>query len=174
MTLIVFNICQAFGYYGFSSWAPTLLIEKGITITKSLEFSFIIAFAVPLAPLIAISYADKVKRKWIIVAAAFVIACAGYGFSEFVRPLVAFREHDAVIRVPCLPNRGLSSAHRAQAAGFVYSASRVGAMFSGFIVAFVLRNPGVSGVFATIRTAMLIVVFVISVFGPKTGNHIAA
>lgn len=182
VTLIVFNICQAFGYYGFSSWAPTLLIEKGITITKSLEYSFIIAFAAPLAPLVAISYADRVERKWIIVATAFVIACAGYGFAEFVQPAAIIACGLAIT----FANTTLSFAYhayqtevfpariRAQAAGIVYSASRVGAMFSGFIVAFVLRSSGVSGVFATITTAMVIVMLVIGIFGPRTREQVAA
>jgi MFS transporter, putative metabolite:H+ symporter len=42
---MVFNFCQAFGFYGFANWVPTLLVEKGITVTKSLQYSFIVAFA---------------------------------------------------------------------------------------------------------------------------------
>src|SRR5712671_1359730 len=37
---MVFNFCQAFGFYGFANWVPTLLVEKGITVTKSLQYSF--------------------------------------------------------------------------------------------------------------------------------------
>ena len=44
---MVFNLCQAFGFYGFANWVPTLLVEKGITVTKSLQYSFIIALASP-------------------------------------------------------------------------------------------------------------------------------
>src|SRR5581483_2650853 len=50
---MVFNFCQAFGFYGFANWVPTLLVEKGITVTKSLQYSFIVAFAYPIAPLLA-------------------------------------------------------------------------------------------------------------------------
>ena len=53
--LMVFNFCQAFGFYGFANWVPTLLVEKGITVTKSLQYSFIVAFAYPIAPLLAAS-----------------------------------------------------------------------------------------------------------------------
>ncbi|KWV48571.1 MFS transporter [Bradyrhizobium macuxiense] len=182
LTLVVFNLCQAFGYYGFSSWAPTLLIEKGITITKSLQYSFVIAFAAPLAPLVAISYADKVERKWIIVTMAFVIACAGYGFAEFVQPVaivacglaITFANTTLSFAYHAYQTEVFPARIRAQAAGIVYSASRVGAMFSGFAVAFVLRNSGVSGVFAAITTAMMIVMLVISIFGPKTREQVAA
>ncbi|HEX9211231.1 MAG TPA: MFS transporter, partial [Bradyrhizobium sp.] len=50
---MVFNLCQAFGFYGFANWVPTLLVEKGINVTKSLQYSFIVAFAYPIAPLLA-------------------------------------------------------------------------------------------------------------------------
>jgi putative MFS transporter len=46
---MVFNFCQAFGFYGFANWVPTLLVEKGINVTKSLQYSFIVAFAYPSA-----------------------------------------------------------------------------------------------------------------------------
>ena len=55
--------------------------------------------------------------------------------------------------------------------GFVYSFSRISAIFNGFIVAFILREFGVPGVFAFITGAMVIVVFVIAVFGPKTADR---
>ena len=31
---MIFNLCQAFGVYGFANWVPALLVEKGITVTK--------------------------------------------------------------------------------------------------------------------------------------------
>ena len=53
LLFMVFNFCQAFGFYGFANWVPTLLVEKGINVTKSLQYSFIVAFAYPIAPLLA-------------------------------------------------------------------------------------------------------------------------
>jgi putative MFS transporter len=52
----------------------------------------------------------------------------------------------------------------------VYSASRVGAMMSGFLIAFLLRDFGVVGVFAGITACMLVVVVAIGAFGPKTNG----
>jgi putative MFS transporter len=56
---------------------------------------------------------------------------------------------------------------RARASGLVYSMSRVSAMFSGFIVAYVLREAGVGGVFGLITTAMVIVIITLATFGPN-------
>jgi putative MFS transporter len=49
----------------------------------------------------------------------------------------------------------------------VYSMSRVAATFSGFIVAFVLREAGVGGVFGLITAAMVIVIIAIAIWGPN-------
>src|ERR1019366_9310510 len=68
--LMVFNFFQTVGYYGFASWVPTLLIDVGVTTTSSLQYSFIIAIAAPVGPLLAMRIADKFERKWQIVAAA--------------------------------------------------------------------------------------------------------
>jgi MFS transporter, putative metabolite:H+ symporter len=45
--------------------------------------------------------------------------------------------------------------------------SRVSATFSGFIVAYVLREGGVSGVFGLITSAMIVVIVAIAAFGPN-------
>jgi putative MFS transporter len=75
--LMVFNFFQTVGYYGFASWVPTLLIAAGVTTTTSLRYSFIIAIAAPLGPLLATTVADKFERKWQIVGAAFCIGVFG-------------------------------------------------------------------------------------------------
>jgi putative MFS transporter len=45
--------------------------------------------------------------------------------------------------------------------------SRISATFSGFIVAFMLREAGVTGVFGLITAAMLVVIVTLSIFGPN-------
>ena len=57
--LSVFNFFQTFGYYGFAAWVPTLLIAKGINVTTSLEYAFIIAIANPIGPLLCLLFADR-------------------------------------------------------------------------------------------------------------------
>ena len=56
---------------------------------------------------------------------------------------------------------------RARASGLVYSMSRISATFSGFIVAYVLREAGVRGVFGLITSAMIVVIVVMAAFGPN-------
>ena len=80
--LSVFNFFQTFGYYGFAAWVPTLLIAKGITITTSLLYSFIIAIANPIGPLLGTLIADRMERKWQVCCGAIGIGVFGMLFAN--------------------------------------------------------------------------------------------
>ena len=172
---MVFNFCQAFGFYGFANWVPTLLVEKGITVTKSLQYSFIVAFAYPIAPLIAASFADRFERKWIISGASLAIIVFGLAFSQLTGPallivcgvLLTASNMTMSYAYHAYQTEVFPTAIRARAAGLVYSMSRVSATFSGFIVAYMLREVGVGGVFGVITLAMIIVIVTLAVFGPN-------
>src|SRR5207244_7573687 len=45
--MIIFNVFQTIGYYGFANWVPTLLIKQGNMVTQSLAYTTIIAIAAP-------------------------------------------------------------------------------------------------------------------------------
>ncbi len=115
IVFMIFNFCQAFGFYGFSNWVPALLVEKGITITKSLQYSVIVALAYPIAPLLAVSFADRIERKWIICGASVAICVFGIAFSQLTAAGTADRvrraghggEHDAVICLSRISDRGI-------------------------------------------------------------------
>ncbi|MFL6825348.1 MAG: MFS transporter [Bradyrhizobium sp.] len=172
---MIFNFCQAFGFYGFANWVPTLLVEKGITVTKSLQYSFIVAFAYPIAPLLAASFADRFERKWIICGASVAIVAFGMAFSQLVVPgllilcgvLLTASNMTMSYAYHAYQTEVFPTSIRARASGLVYSMSRISAMFSGFIVAYMLREAGVVGVFGLITAAMLVVIVAMAAFGPN-------
>ena len=173
--LVIYNLFQTVGYYGFSSWVPTLLISQGIGVTKSLTYTFIIAIAAPVGPLIGMCVRRPLRAQ--------MADRLGRGRHRRVRPAVraADRRAAGVIvfgLLITLCNNWMSfSFHayqaelyptriRAQAVGFVYSWSRFSAIFSGFIIAFFLGHYGTTGVFGFIAGAMAVVFVVIGGFGP--------
>jgi len=172
---MVFNFCQAFGFYGFANWVPTLLVEKGITVTKSLQYSFIVAFAYPITPLLASTFADRFERKWIIAGASAAIIAFGIAFAQLTQPvllivcgvLLTAANMTMSYAYHAYQTEVFPTAIRARAAGLVYSMSRVSATFSGFIVAYMLRKGGVGGVFSLITAAMVIVIITLAAFGPN-------
>ncbi len=179
LVMSVFNAMQTVAFYGFGSWVPTLLIAKGIHVTTSLEYAFIIALANPLGPFLAFLIADHIERKWQIVAAGVVI---GLGIFLFAR-----QENAALVILfgvaVTLANNWMSFTFhgyqaeqfptriRARAVGFVYSWSRVSAALAGLLIGFFLQQGGTMAVALFIAAAMVVMVSVIGLWGPKTLNR---
>jgi MFS transporter, putative metabolite:H+ symporter len=172
----VFNFFQTFGYYGFAAWVPTLLIAKGINITTSLEYAFIIAVANPVGPLLGTMIADRIERKWQICLGALGIGAFGMLFANSEAPgalillgvLVTLCNNLMSFSFHSYQSEPFPTCIRSRAIGFVYSWSRLSAALSGLVVAFLLNLGGVNAVFAFIAFAMAIVVATIGGFGPRT------
>ena len=179
LVMSVFNAMQTIAFYGFGSWVPSLLIAKGIAVTTGLKYAFIIALANPIGPLLAFAIADRIERKWQIVAAGVI---TGIGILLFAR-----QNNEALVIllgvVVTLANNWLSFTFhgyqaeqfptrvRARAVGFVYSWSRVSAVLAGLLIGFFLHEGGTMAVALFIGAAMVIMVLVIGLWGPETLNR---
>jgi len=158
---------------------PTLLVSKGVTITHSLLYSFVIAISNPFGPLIGMAIADRIERKTLIVLSAFGIVVFGSLFATQTSPVMLMILGVLITLCGTLLSVGYHAYQtelfptrlRARAVGFVYSISRLSAMFSGFMIAFALRHFDVSGVFALISVSMVMVMGAIGIFGPRTNNR---
>jgi MFS transporter, putative metabolite:H+ symporter len=185
--LSVFNFFQTIGFYGFANWVPQLIAAEGVTITKSLQYSFIIALAYPVGPLLCSLFADRIERKWQICIAALGTGTFGLLFGAAPRSGAGEVAVAAMIIILGIlittTNNLLSYAYhayqaelfptriRARAVGFVYSFSRLSTVFTSFMIAFFLQNFGAPGVFLFIAFAMAVVIVSIGVFGPRTNNR---
>jgi putative MFS transporter len=173
--LAVFQVFQTVGFYGFANWAPSLLIRQGITVTQSLGYTFAIAIAAPFGPALGFLLADRTERKWMIVAAAGCIAGFGLLFAQMRAPIALIACGAALTLASNIMSFSFHAYQaelyptriRAMAVGFVYSFSRLSAVFSAFLIAFFLRDFGTVGVFAFIAGSMGVVMLAIGGFGPK-------
>ena len=178
MMLSVFNMAQVIGFYGFAAWVPSLLIARGITLTHSLEYSFIIAIANPIGPLLGTLFADRVERKRQIMLGLTIMGMAMLAFSQASSPtllialgvlftlaanVMSYAYHN--YQAELYPTR-----IRARAIGFVYSWSRIAAAFAGLAIGYLLGAGGVSAVAVFIAIAMVVGIVVIGVFGPATNG----
>jgi putative MFS transporter len=177
--MMVFHVFQVIGFFGFSNWLPTLLVADGITVTKSLGYSFAITLSMPLAPLMFATIADRFERKWQIVIGTVAVALFGLCFSTLTKDSRALNFILLGLGIAISNNLMSYSYHtyqselfptsiRARAVGFVYSFSRLSAVLSGFVIAFTLAHWGTHGVFLLISGTMVIAGVVIALLGPRT------
>jgi putative MFS transporter len=179
LMLVIFNIFQAIGFYGFGNWAPSLIAAQGHSVMSSLAYAGAIALAYPIGPLLCAPLADRFERKSLIIAAAVSTALLGLAFSGQSAPA-------AVIALGILlttSNNLLSFAYhayqselyptriRARAVGFVYAWSRLSTVLSSFAIAGLLARFGPAGVFAFIAAAMAMVVASVGLLGPRTAGQ---
>jgi putative MFS transporter len=179
MMLIAFHVFQTIGYFGFANWLPTLLVSQGIELGKSLAYSAVVALVPPVAPLVFSFFVDKVERKWLVAAGALLAAAAGLLLSRITQHS-NFTLFTVIGAGVAIGNSLMSMSYhtyqselfptpmRARAVGFVYSFSRLSAIFSSYIIAAMLDRAGSVGVFVLISTAMIVVALTVGLFGPRT------
>jgi putative MFS transporter len=174
--LLMLNVFQAIGFFGFGNWVPALMASQGTTFVQSLQYSFLISTLSPVTPMFFLLIADRIERKWQIMIAATCAALFGLAFSQqftaarlitfgglltVSNSLLSYGYHAYMSEL--YPTR-----MRARAVGFVYSFSRLSTVFSSFMIAFFLERFGAIGVFTFIAFAMLVVVLSVGILGPRT------
>ena len=175
--LIIFQALQTLGFYGFSNWAPTFLVNKGITLIRSLDYTMIIAAASPIGPLLGAATSDRIERKWTLVVLALLVGALGLAFSSSssaraiisTGALVTISNYWFSAVFHAYQSELFPTRLRATGVGFTYCWSRLSAAFSSVLIARVLSH-GVPAVFILISAAMVGVAATVAILGPKTNR----
>ena len=138
-----------------------------------------IAFAYPVSPFIGGLLADRIERKWLIVATAIGVVVFGTGFAMSGQaPLaILFGVLITLCNTVMASNATAYQAEvfptqiRSRALGFVHAFGRLTGIASSFIIAVLLERAGAPAVFVLISASMLIVMLSIGIFGPCTNNR---
>ena len=182
VVLIIFHIFQTIGFFGVSNWLPTLLVSQGVTLTKTLAYGLVLALVPPTAPLVFAVIADRMERKWLIVIGALTAATFGLLLATMTQRS-NFALYIVIGAATAIGNALMSLSYhtyqselfptpiRARAVGFVYSFSRLSAIFSSFLIAAILDRTGSSGVFVLIAGSLVLVALTIGLFGPRTRGY---
>lgn len=179
ITMTVFHLFQTIGYFGFANWLPLLLLSQGVTLGKTLAYGVAVALAPPLSPVLFAFISDRVERKWLVAAGALLAAVFGLGTATmtqtssmalFVALGIGLSASNTLMSMSyhTYQSEVFPTYIRARAVGFVYSFSRLSALFSSYLIAFILDRSGSLGVFVLISGAMVVVAVTIAGFGPKT------
>jgi putative MFS transporter len=174
-------MCQTLGIYGFLSWVPTLLVEHGFTVVRSLERSAAMSIGAVPGAWIASKLSDRWERKSLIGIVAVAIAACGlsYGLSFRTTTIVIFgflvamgqQVFAALLYAytpECFPTQV-----RNTGTGLSYGMGRLANGLVGpFIVAFLFKKYGYTTVFAYIAVCWAIVAILVTSFGPKTRGRV--
>ncbi|MGC8546291.1 MAG: MFS transporter [Thermoplasmata archaeon] len=176
--MLVFQFFQSGIFYGFATFAPGLLVSKGLTITAALGFATIIYTGFFFGSIFNIFIIDKVERKYGIISMAILAAITGTLFAVANNITIAvilgflvafflwnFSNFYHTYQAEIFPTR-----IRPTAAGTVYSVSRISTSILTLFIAYVFLPHGALAVFAIIWVFVLIVVIDILLFGPRTSK----
>ncbi|GAA1836723.1 MFS transporter [Pseudonocardia ailaonensis] len=166
-------------FYGFSSWVPTLLVERGYSTAESLTFSSILAIAAVPGALLAIPVIDRFERKSVILVLQVAVAVllllfglidspvaiivCGFGAAMLMQTGVATL-YTYIAEVFPLHLRGLGS-------GIANGSGRLAGVLGGFLVAALYGGAGLVGVYSYLAVAALLLGLVMALFGERTTNR---
>ena len=172
----VFHLLQSFGYYGFGTLVPLVLVAKGFPVVQSLLFVALTFVGYPIGSLLSLPLVERVERKFLVVGSGLGMAVFGllFGLSGSPTLIVAFGFVYTVIsnvfsnafhiyQAEIFPTR-----LRATAAGSTYALSRLSNALLPFILLPVLAAFGPVAMFAVVSAAMVVVAVDVGWFGPRS------
>ncbi|MFF1614577.1 MFS transporter [Amycolatopsis sp. NPDC058278] len=176
LLLTVLWVTQTIGFFGYSSWAPTLLAKEGFSVEKSVFYVALTTVGAPLGSYLAALVTDRFERKWCLVAFGTVIALCGllYGLTFDPVLIVVFgflvnmfeRGYTALgyaYSPELFDTRG-----RSLGTGVSYGLGRLSNAAGPLIVAGLYNGSGYRSVFFFIAGTWLAGALVLAAFGPRT------
>ena len=159
---------------GLGAWLPNMMTTKGFTITKSLQYTLAMNFAVPCASLFMMYALDKYGRKITSVLAfigagimAIVFANAGTGTELIVAGFIMiFFVQVAGNSMQIFASEVFPT--NARASGFGWAAG-VGRLATAFIIPTILwiqNGYGLTTVFVSLAAALVIAAVSVTQLGP--------
>lgn len=169
-------ICFTLGFYGFTSWVPTLLVAHGISLIRSLTWSSAISLAAVPGALIAALTSDRWDRKWLITAIALVIAVCGllYGLT-FRAATIIFFGFMVELLIHCFSPllysytaEAYPTEIRNSGTGLAYGVGRLVNVFGPLIVVFLFNHYGYTSVFVYMATTWVFVALTVALLGQRS------
>nr|WP_188588729.1 MFS transporter [Gordonia jinhuaensis] len=174
--LWILSALEAFGYYGFGTLAPLVLMEKGFDVVSSLGFVTASYLGYPLGSLLAIPLVERIERKYLVMISAAAMAAFGlwFGFASSPAQIVV-----AGIGYTMVSNLFSNAYHvyladsyptavRATAAGSAYSLSKIATGILPFILLPLLDAHSPELVFGLVALMMVLLIVNVAVLGHRT------
>ncbi|TDD25704.1 MFS transporter [Nonomuraea diastatica] len=168
-----------FSYYGFFSWIPTLLVQRGITVTKSFEFSIIIYLAQIPGYFSAAWLSERLDRKNTIALYLSGSAVSAFWLSQMETPVtitlagavLSFFLNGTYAGVYSYTPEVFPTWIRATGTGLSSAFGRVGSILAPTIIGLSAATLGFGGVFGLTTAVLAVGVICVVVFGLSTAGR---
>ncbi|MEW9548222.1 MFS transporter [Nonomuraea sp. NPDC050783] len=168
-----------FSYYGFFSWIPTLLVQRGITVTKSFEFSIIIYLAQVPGYFSAAWLSERLDRKNTIAIYLAGSAVSAFWLSQMDSPaaitlagaVLSFFLNGTYAGVYSYTPEVFPTWIRATGTGLSSAFGRVGSILAPTIIGVSAASLGFAGVFGLTTAVLVAGVICVVVFGLATAGR---
>ncbi|MFB9836364.1 MFS transporter [Actinoallomurus acaciae] len=169
------NGLEVFGYYGFGTLAPLVLLAKGYSVVSSLTFLAFVYIGYPIGSALSLPIIERMERKVLIAAGAAGMAITGLLFGYAPSPfwIVLWGFLFTVISntfsnaFHVYLGEIYPTAVRATAAGAAYSISRLVTAALPYILIPVLDHSGGSAVFTVVAIALGLLIIDVLALGPR-------
>ena len=174
--LTVLWVTQTIGFFGYSSWAPTLLAKEGFSVESSIFYVALTTVGAPLGSFLAAQVTDRFERKWCLVAFGTVIAICGLLYGLTFNPilivvfgfLVNLIERGYTALAYAYSPELFDIRGRSLGTGVSYGLGRLSNAAGPLIIAALYNGSGYRSVFFFIAGAWLFGAIALAVFGPRT------
>lgn len=171
--LIAMNI----SLYTITVWIPTIFVNSGIDIAKSLLMTTIMMVGAPLGVCASMFIMDIFPRKWLGVALILLLALLGYIYSLQTSEIMIVVIGAILIFILYIYNSFASAVYapelwstqtKMRGSGISNSIGRIVAILMPYLIAWLLTNFSITVVFIVLGILLSICALILAVFGIET------
>ncbi|MCS3780383.1 MFS transporter [Tsukamurella ocularis] len=179
--LWIVSALEVFGYYGFGTIAPLVLLAKGYSIQTSLLFVALSYIGYPLGAALAVPIVERIERRYLVIGSAGLMAVFGLWFGFAASPVqIVLAGFLYTVSSNLFSNAyhvyladSYPTAIRGTAAGAAYSLSKLVTAFLPFVLLPILDERGSVWVFAVVAAAMLALMITVAALGHRSTGRSA-
>ncbi len=163
--------------YTMVNWIPTIFVQAGLTITKTLAMTTIILMGAPFGMWICSLVIDRVPRKGAMIFNLLAMAVVAYVYalqrSEMLIMAIGFVLISLLyfyVSLVCSVYAGevFPTEARLRGVGFGNSVSRIAAVVTPPVIAIILTKYGSVAVFMTVSACLVAIAIVVGIYGVET------
>jgi putative MFS transporter len=174
--MVIFHLLQTFGYYGFGTMVPLVLLAKGHDVKESLLYTALTYIGYPVGSALSMPLVERFERKFLVIGSLLAMGVFGlaFGYSDSMVLIVVFGfGYTAISNLfsnayHIYQAEIFPTALRSTAASGTYSLSRLTTAAMPFVLVPLLDHTNPTTLFLVVAAAMALVAIDVALLGPRT------